>query len=70
MPEPLDPFDDGRPISHTGAGGATDLAMEEGESLEKTPADRSAPAPPESPAPCGPTPGTTSAATRSSSSPA
>ncbi|WP_406061835.1 ABC transporter permease [Streptomyces sp. NBC_01077] len=37
MPEPLEPFDDGRAIDHTGAGGATDLAMEEGESLEKTP---------------------------------
>ncbi|MFB6837502.1 ABC transporter permease [Streptomyces sp. NPDC056361] len=37
MPEPLEPFDDGRAIDHTGAGGPTDLAMEEGESLEKTP---------------------------------
>ncbi|WP_017239912.1 ABC transporter permease [Streptomyces sp. SS] len=37
MPEPLEPFDDGRAIDHTGAGGPTDLAMEEAESLEKTP---------------------------------
>ncbi|MCT4355476.1 ABC transporter permease [Streptomyces sp. Je 1-79] len=37
MPEHPEPFDDGRAIDHTGAGGATDLAMEEGESLEKTP---------------------------------
>ncbi|WP_137993533.1 ABC transporter permease [Streptomyces vilmorinianum] len=37
MPEPLVPFDDGRAIDHTGAGAPNDLAMEEGESLEKTP---------------------------------
>ncbi|MGA5062706.1 ABC transporter permease [Streptomyces exfoliatus] len=37
MPEQPQPFDDGRAINHTGAGGGTDLAMDEGESLEKTP---------------------------------
>ncbi|MET9623669.1 ABC transporter permease [Streptomyces sp. NPDC006464] len=37
QPEPHAPFDDGRAIDHTGAGGGTDLAMEEGETLEKTP---------------------------------
>ncbi|MER8039505.1 ABC transporter permease [Streptomyces hydrogenans] len=37
MPEPMEPFEEGRAIAATGAGGATDLAMEEGESLEKTP---------------------------------
>ncbi|MBX9423121.1 MULTISPECIES: ABC transporter permease [Streptomyces] len=37
MPEQPQPFDDGRAINHTGAGGGTDLAMDEGETLEKTP---------------------------------
>ncbi|MFE9041846.1 ABC transporter permease [Streptomyces sp. NPDC012421] len=37
MPEPLEPLEEGRAIAATGAGGATDLAMAEGESLEKTP---------------------------------
>ncbi|MEV6201655.1 ABC transporter permease [Streptomyces sp. NPDC051771] len=38
MPEPLEPLEEGRAIAATGAGGATDLAMEEAETLEKNPA--------------------------------
>ena len=35
MPEPQ--YDDGGAIASTGAGGAADLAMSEGETLEKSP---------------------------------
>ncbi|MEU0400971.1 ABC transporter permease [Streptomyces sp. NPDC006197] len=38
MPEPIEPFhDEGAAIAATGGGGATDLAMAEAETLEKTP---------------------------------
>ncbi|MFI0823352.1 ABC transporter permease [Streptomyces roseolus] len=37
MPEPLEPLEEGRSIAATGAGGATDLAMAEAETLEQTP---------------------------------
>ncbi|MGW1927073.1 ABC transporter permease, partial [Streptomyces massasporeus] len=37
QPEPLESYEEGQAIAPTGAGGASDLATAEGETLEKTP---------------------------------
>ncbi len=64
-----EPHERDQAVAGTGMGGQMDLAVSEAETLEKTPAERTAPARRTGPAACGPTPGTTCAATRSSSSP-
>ncbi len=68
MPDPQQPYEPERAVAGTGMGGQMDLGASEAITLEKTPESPDGTGPRTSRAASGPTPGTTCAATPSSSS--